>query len=112
MKHFLPKLCVIELLFVILPGLGVMAVSLWLLFDHQLYMQSIGAQQTDYYVGTYIILAVGGIMTLVGNTFQSQIRRFRLQIIEFIFKKGFLGCCGAWKESSWMLGTVSLNFEF
>ncbi len=45
-----------------------MAVSLWLLFDQQLYMQSIGAQQNDYYVGTYIILAVGGIMTLVGKS--------------------------------------------
>ncbi len=73
-----PKLCIIELLFIFLVGLGVMAVSLWLLFDHQLYMQSIGAQQTDYYVGTYIILAVGGIMTLVGNTFQSQLSRFRI----------------------------------
>ncbi len=44
-----------------------MAVSLWLLFDQQLYLQSVGAQQTDYYVGTYIILGVGGIMTLVGK---------------------------------------------
>jgi hypothetical protein len=48
-------------------GLGVMAVSLWLLFDQQLYLQSIGAQQTDYYVGTYVILGIGGIMTLVGK---------------------------------------------
>ena len=45
-----------------------MAVSLWLLFDQQLYLQNLGAQQTDYYVGTYIILAIGGIMTLVGKT--------------------------------------------
>ena len=44
-----------------------MAVSLWLLFDQQLYLQSMGAQQTDYYVGTYIILSVGAIMTLVGE---------------------------------------------
>ena len=48
-------------------GLGVMAVSLWLLFDQQLYLQNIGADQTDYYIGTYIILGVGGVMTLVGN---------------------------------------------
>ena len=44
-----------------------MAVSLWLLFDQQLYLQSMGAQQTDYYVGTYIILSLGAIMTLVGE---------------------------------------------
>lgn len=44
-----------------------MAVSLWLLFDQHLYMQNVGADQTNYYVGTYIILAVGGIMTLVGE---------------------------------------------
>ena len=48
-------------------GLAVMAVSLWLLFDQQLYMQNIGGSQNDYYVGTYIILAIGGIMTLVGK---------------------------------------------
>lgn len=53
--------------FIIISGLGVMAVSLWLLFDQQLYLQNLGAQQTDYYVGTYIILAIGGIMTLVGK---------------------------------------------
>jgi len=64
-------------------GLGVMAVSLWLLFDQQLYLQSAGVESTDYFVGTYIILGVGMLMTLVG----------------------FLGCCGAWKESTWMLGT-------
>ena len=48
-------------------GLGVMAVSLWLLFDQQLYLQSIGAEATDYFVGTYIILGVGMLMTLVGK---------------------------------------------
>ena len=48
-------------------GLGVMAVSLWLLFDQQLYLQNMGADQTDYYIGTYIILGIGAVMTLVGN---------------------------------------------
>lgn len=48
-----------------------------------MYLQSVGAEATDYFVGTYIILGVGMLMTLVG----------------------FLGCCGAWKESTWMLGT-------
>lgn len=50
-----------------------MAVSLWLLFDQQLYLQSIGAHQTDYYIGTYIILGIGGIMTLVGKILHSPI---------------------------------------
>ena len=50
-----------------LLGLGVMAVSLWLLFDQQLYLQSVGAESTDYFVGTYIILGVGMLMTLVGK---------------------------------------------
>lgn len=66
-----------------LCGLGVMAIGLWLLFDQQLYLQSIGADQTDYIVGTYVVLGVGMVMTLVG----------------------FLGCCGSWKESPWMLAT-------
>ena len=44
-----------------------MAVSLWLLFDQQLYLQSVGAESTDYFVGTYIILGVGMLMTLVGK---------------------------------------------
>jgi len=66
-----------------LLGLGVMAVSLWLLFDQHLYLQTVTEQRSDYFIGTYIILAVGATMTLVG----------------------FLGCCGAWKESPWMLGT-------
>ena len=48
-------------------GLGVMAVSLWLLFDQQLYLQNMGAEQTDYFIGTYIILGVGMVMTLVGR---------------------------------------------
>merc|ERR1712088_379918 len=46
-------------------------------------MGSIGAEQTDYIIGTYIVLGVGMVMTLVG----------------------FLGCCGSWKESPWMLAT-------
>ena len=44
-----------------------MAVSLWLLFDQQLYLQNMGAEQTDYFIGTYIILGVGMVMTLVGK---------------------------------------------
>ena len=29
-----------------------------------------------------------------------------------VFISGFLGCCGAWKESTWMLGTVTINLIF
>lgn len=82
-----------------LLGLGMVAVSLWLLFDEHLYLQvrspqsdssqspppqTMSDQRTDYYLGTYIILGLGSLVTIMG----------------------FLGCCGAWKESPWMLGTV------
>jgi len=66
-----------------LLGLGVMAVSLWLLFDQHLYLQTTVGDRPDFFIGTYIILFCGALMTLVG----------------------FLGCCGAWRESPWMLGT-------
>ena len=95
-----------------LVGLGVLGVSLWLLFDRfltilltihdksdlssetvhinisvpcfsNLYLQTSADQRTDYYLGTYILLGVGALVTIMG----------------------FLGCCGAWKQSSWMLGT-------
>lgn len=66
-----------------LLGLGVVAVSLWLLFDEHLYLQTMSDQRTDYYLGTYIILGLGSLVTVMG----------------------FLGCCGAWRESPWMLGT-------
>ena len=64
--------------FIIFLGLGVMAVSLWLLFDQQLYLQNMGAEQADYFIGTYIILAVGMIMTLVGK----KRHRFRSYIVK------------------------------
>lgn len=66
-----------------LLGLGVLGVSLWLLFDSDLYLQTSADQQTDYYLSTYILLGVGALVTIMG----------------------FLGCCGAWKQSAWMLGT-------
>jgi len=84
-----------------LLGLGVLGVSLWLLFDRwilnnhvitksnhfyfcsDLYLQTSADQQTDYYLSTYILLGVGALVTIMG----------------------FLGCCGAWKQSAWMLGT-------
>ena len=64
-----------------LLGLGVMAVSLWLLFDQQLYLQSVGAESTDYFVGTYIILGVGMLMTLVGKMI---LHVGRTEIIHFL----------------------------
>jgi len=66
-----------------LVGLGVLGVSLWLLFDSSLYLQTTADQRTDYYLATYILLGVGALVTIMG----------------------FLGCCGAWKQSAWMLGT-------
>jgi len=69
--------------FLWLFGLGVVAVSLWLLFDSDLYLQTLSDERTDYYIGTYIILAIGSLITIMG----------------------FLGFCGAWKESPWMLGS-------
>jgi hypothetical protein len=44
-----------------------------------------GAQ--DYATGTYILLAAGALMTVIG----------------------FLGCCGALRESQCLLGTVSVQ---
>lgn len=66
-----------------LVGLGILGVSLWLLFDSNLYLQTSADQRTDYYLATYILLGSGALVTIMG----------------------FLGCCGAWKQSSWMLGT-------
>ena len=48
-------------------GLGVVAVSLWLLFDSDLYLQTMSDQRTDYYLGTYIILAIGSLVTIMGK---------------------------------------------
>ena len=64
-------------------GLGVMAVSLWLLFDQQLYLQSVGAESTDYFVGTYIILGVGMLMTLVGKLILHFCRTGRYTLYEY-----------------------------
>ena len=50
-----------------------------------LYLQTAADQEADYYLGTYVLLGIGAVITIMG----------------------FLGCCGAWKESPWMLGTVS-----
>lgn len=68
-----------------LAGVGVLALSIWLLFDQAVVFMAKGAQ--DYATGTYILLAAGALMTVIG----------------------FLGCCGALRESQCLLGTVSVE---
>ena len=70
-------LCIFQL-----AGVGVLALSIWLLFDQAVVLMAKGAQ--DYATGTYILLAAGALMTIIG----------------------FLGCCGALRESQCLLGTV------
>ena len=50
----------------------------------QTIMPGTGNAKLFVLVGTYLVLGIGSLMTIIG----------------------FLGCCGAWRESSWMLGTV------
>lgn len=63
-----------------LAGLAVIVLSTWMLTDPTFYV-SITQDETSYYTGIYIFLAVGALMFIVG----------------------FLGCCGALKESPCML---------
>ena len=57
--------------------------SIWLLFDQALLFAAKGA--LNYQTGTYILLVTGALMTVIG----------------------FLGCCGALRESQCLLGTVT-----
>merc|ERR1719427_2220938 len=68
-----------------LLGLGFVAVSIWLLFDEQLYGQTLESKKADYFTGTYILLVLGALIATIR----------------------FLGCCGSWKESACMLGTFN-----
>ena len=88
-------------------GLGVMAVSLWLLFDQQLYLQNLGADQTDYYIGTYIILGIGAVMTLIGNALFNFIT-LAFVPSDMVLCKAFFTCStGRWAD---IVATVQPNW--
>ncbi|XP_077565689.1 CD9 antigen-like isoform X2 [Stigmatopora nigra] len=83
-------LCVKYLLFIFnflfwLAGTSVVAVGLWLRFDSRTSGLFEGSS-TVFFTGVYILIAAGALMMVVG----------------------FLGCCGAIKESSCMLGLFFL----
>lgn len=64
-----------------LVGACIFAMSIWLLFDTAMLFAAKGAM--NYQTGTYILLGAGALMTIIG----------------------FLGCCGALRESQCLLGT-------
>ncbi|XP_067283687.1 CD9 molecule b isoform X2 [Pseudorasbora parva] len=80
--------CVKYLLFIFnfifwLAGTGVLAVGLWLRFDERTKgFFTVADSPSVFLTGVYILIVAGAIMMVVG----------------------FLGCCGAIKESSCMLG--------
>ncbi|XP_064480599.1 CD9 antigen-like isoform X2 [Ornithodoros turicata] len=66
-----------------LAGIAVVVVSVMLLLDSTKYLANEGKDSYLYLSAIYILLGAGGLMALVG----------------------FLGCCGALRESPCMLGT-------
>ncbi|XP_074660649.1 CD9 antigen-like [Tubulanus polymorphus] len=81
---FMKYLVLVFNLIVWLIGLMVLSVGVWLRLDPQT-MQFVNALDglQIYYIGTYVLIGAGGLMTIVG----------------------FVGCCGAFQESACMLGT-------
>uniref|UniRef100_A0A9J8AVE8 CD9 molecule a n=1 Tax=Cyprinus carpio carpio TaxID=630221 RepID=A0A9J8AVE8_CYPCA len=66
-----------------IAGTCVVAVGLWLRFDHNIKILFEGENSSHiFYTGVYILIAVGALMMVVG----------------------FFGCCGAIQESPFMLG--------
>lgn len=70
-------------LLITIIGLVVLGCALWLFFDTFHYLQIAQPTNEEYYRGTYLLMGVGILMTVVG----------------------FLGCVGACRESPCMLGT-------
>lgn len=65
-------------------GLAVIVLSVWMITDPTFYVR-MAQDESSYHTGIYIFLAVGALMFVVG----------------------FLGCCGAYRESPCMLVSVS-----
>ncbi|RXN22909.1 CD9 antigen-like isoform X1 [Labeo rohita] len=73
-----------------LSGTGVLAVGLWLRFDERTKGIFTGEQSPSVFLtGVYILIVAGAIMMVVG----------------------FLGCCGAIKESPCMLGLIVRDLQ-
>ncbi|KAI3366607.1 hypothetical protein L3Q82_009295 [Scortum barcoo] len=72
------RLCLVQL-----AGTGVLSVGLWLRFDSRTAgLFEVEDSPTVFFTGVYVLIAAGALMMIVG----------------------FLGCCGAIKESPCMLG--------
>lgn len=76
-RHFL-------FFYVQLAGIAVVSVGIWMLTDSTMYVQVV-QDDANFHTGIYIMIAAGALMFIVG----------------------FLGCCGALRESPCMLVTVS-----
>ncbi|XP_005988529.1 tetraspanin-2 [Latimeria chalumnae] len=71
-----------------LAGSAVLGIGLWLRFDKsttQLF--EVENSPESFYIGVYVLIAAGGLMTLVG----------------------FFGCCGAVRESQCLLGLFFIS---
>ncbi len=74
-------MCVLQL-----SGMGILGVALWLRFDPEVEdAMKLNENLQDFYIGVYILIVVGAVMSLLG----------------------FLGCCGAYRQSQGMLVAVS-----
>uniref|UniRef100_A0A3Q0RXH9 Tetraspanin n=1 Tax=Amphilophus citrinellus TaxID=61819 RepID=A0A3Q0RXH9_AMPCI len=79
--------CVKDIFLLQLAGTAVLAVGLWLRFDSRTAGLFEGEESPSvFFTGVYILIAAGALMMVVG----------------------FLGCCGAIKESPCMLGLFFL----